>query len=70
MAKGTVVIDTERCKGCAVCTTACPNKVIALSAKVNAKGYNYLEMVNDNCTGCTNCAIVCPDGIITVYRAK
>jgi 2-oxoglutarate ferredoxin oxidoreductase subunit delta len=70
MAKGTVVINTERCKGCAVCTAACPNKVIALSPKVNGKGYNYLEMINDNCTGCTNCAIVCPDGIITVYRAK
>jgi 2-oxoglutarate ferredoxin oxidoreductase subunit delta len=70
MAKGTIVIDTEKCKGCAVCLSACPNKVIALAAKVNGKGYNYLEMVNDNCTGCTNCAIVCPDGVITVYRAK
>lgn len=70
MAKGTVVIDTEKCKGCAVCLSACPNTVIALSSKVNGKGYNYLEMVNDSCTGCTNCAIVCPDGVITVYRAK
>jgi len=70
MAKGTIVIDTEKCKGCAVCTTACPNGVIALSSKVNSKGYNYLSMVNDKCTGCTNCAVICPDGIITVYRVK
>lgn len=70
MAKGTIVVDIEKCKGCAVCVDACPNKVIALSKKVNGKGYNYLEMVNDNCIGCANCAIVCPDGVITVYRAK
>jgi 2-oxoglutarate ferredoxin oxidoreductase subunit delta len=70
MAKGTIVIDTEKCKGCSVCVGTCPNKVIALSPKVNSKGYNYLEMVNENCIGCANCAIVCPDGVITVYRAK
>ena len=70
MAKGTIVIDTELCKGCGVCVPACPNKTIARSKKVNKKGYNYLEMVNDACIGCANCAIVCPDGVITVYRAK
>ena len=70
MAKGTIVVDMELCKGCAVCTQACPSKTIALSKKVNKKGYHYLEMVNDACIGCANCAIVCPDGVITVYRAK
>ena len=70
MAKGTIVVDVELCKGCAVCVPACPSKTIALSKKVNGKGYNYLEMVNDTCIGCANCAIVCPDGVITVYRAK
>ena len=70
MAKGTLVIDAEMCKGCAVCVAACPNQTIALSKKVNGKGYNYLEMVNDACIGCANCAVVCPDGVITVYRAK
>jgi 2-oxoglutarate ferredoxin oxidoreductase subunit delta len=70
MAKGTIVIDTEKCKGCAVCTTGCPCNVIILSKKVNSKGYNYLEMQNDACIGCANCAILCPDGVITVYREK
>ena len=68
--KGSIVIDTEKCKGCEVCIPTCPEEVIALSKKVNRKGYRYLETVNDNCTGCTNCAIVCPDGVITVYRKK
>ncbi|MBQ7550563.1 MAG: ferredoxin family protein [Bacteroidales bacterium] len=69
--QGTLVIDTEKCKGCGVCIVGCPKKVIALSKKVNHKGYNYLEMVNEaECIGCANCAVVCPDGVITVYRAK
>jgi 2-oxoglutarate ferredoxin oxidoreductase subunit delta len=68
--KGSIVIDTEKCKGCNVCIPTCPEAVIALSKNVNMKGYHYLETVNENCTGCTNCAIVCPDGVITVYRKK
>ena len=69
--KGTLVIDSEKCKGCGVCIEGCPQNVIALSKNVNVKGYNYLEMINeDACVGCANCAILCPDGIIEVYRVK
>ena len=69
--KGTLVIDNEKCKGCGVCIEGCPQNVIARSKNVNVKGYNYLEMTNeDACTGCTNCAILCPDGVIEVYRVK
>ena len=69
--KGSLVIDTEKCKGCGVCVIACPAQVINLAKKVNGKGYNYLEMINeDACTSCTNCAVVCPDGVIEVYRVK
>ena len=69
--KGAIVVDTERCKGCGVCTVNCLQKVIELGASVNSKGYYYAQMVQpDDCTGCTNCAIVCPDGVITVYRVK
>ncbi|MDR1346206.1 MAG: 4Fe-4S binding protein [Bacteroidales bacterium] len=69
--KGTIVIDMEKCKGCDVCVTGCPNSCIALSKKVNKKGYNYLEMLNeDSCIGCANCAVICPDGVLEVYRVK
>ena len=69
--KGTIVVDTERCKGCAVCVESCPQQVIDLHREVNSKGYNYLYMKNpDACTGCANCAIVCPDSCITVYRQR
>lgn len=69
--RGTIVVDTECCKGCRVCVVTCPTKTIELGHEVNSKGYNYMQMVNpDTCTGCTNCATVCPDSCITVYRVK
>ena len=69
--KGTVIVNEERCKGCGVCTTACPFDVLSLSVEVNTKGYNYAVKVHpDSCIGCTNCAVVCPDSCITVYRQK
>lgn len=69
--KGVVVVNTERCKGCNLCVVACPLHVLSLTAKVNQKGYNYVQqVVEDTCNGCSSCAIVCPDGCLTVYRAK
>lgn len=70
--KGAIVVNTDRCKGCALCVDACPEKVIALAAKkVNVHGYPFVETIApDNCIGCSSCAIVCPDGCITVYRKK
>ena len=70
--KGTVVVDTERCKGCDLCVVACPADVLALNVKeVNNKGYNYVFMKNpDNCIGCANCGYVCPDGCLTIYKVK
>lgn len=69
--RGAIVVDTEKCKGCEVCTVACPTQVIGMSKEVNGKGYHFAYMENpEACTGCTNCSIVCPDGVITVYRIK
>ncbi len=69
--KGCVVVDVERCKGCAVCVVSCPFDVLALSKEVNAKGYPFSSKANpDACTGCANCAMVCPDSCITVYRQR
>ncbi len=68
--KGDVVIEIEKCKGCEVCLSACPNEVLALSKEVNSKGYHYTMKVNSDCIGCANCAVVCPDAVITVYREK
>ena len=67
-AKGDIIIDIEKCKGCELCFEACPEGALELSKKVNSKGYLYAVKVEDTCTGCVSCALVCPDGSITVYR--
>lgn len=68
--RGQIVVDIEKCKGCEVCIPVCPEDVIAMSEKVNGKGYRFMQPITENCTGCANCAIVCPDGVIEVYRVK
>jgi len=66
-ARGTVVIDTERCKGCELCIPACPPRVLSMSEHSNVKGFHYPELAA-GCTGCTNCLMVCPDFVFEVYR--
>jgi len=69
--KGSVIVNTERCKGCDLCVVACPSDVLELANEVNNKGYNFARIKNpDECTGCANCGYVCPDGCITVYQIK
>jgi 2-oxoglutarate ferredoxin oxidoreductase subunit delta len=70
MARGSVYIDENRCKGCGLCVDACPQHVLNLSTdRFNAKGYRPVELIEpEGCTGCTICAIICPDVVFTVYR--
>ncbi|MFI3265339.1 MAG: 4Fe-4S binding protein [Rikenellaceae bacterium] len=69
--KGTIIVDTQRCKGCGVCASVCPLEVLKMSVEVNSKGYNFAVMAKpDSCTGCASCGVICPDSCITVYRQK
>ncbi len=69
--RGTIVVNTERCKGCNLCVVACPVHIITLQKEVNRKGYNYAQLINEEaCIGCASCATVCPDGCIEVYKIK
>ena len=63
-----VVIDNDRCKGCELCTFACPQDIIKMSRNINTKGYFYAEVIDQpRCIGCRLCAITCPDVAIEVY---
>lgn len=66
--RGDIIVDIENCKGCELCSAACPQDALELSKKINKRGYRYIVKIEDNCTGCTNCALVCPEGVIKVYR--
>ncbi|HHY93278.1 MAG TPA: 4Fe-4S dicluster domain-containing protein [Firmicutes bacterium] len=69
MAKGKVVFKEDRCKGCELCTTVCPSKILALSEKINKLGYHPAHVTDpDKCIGCALCARMCPDCVIEVYR--
>jgi 2-oxoglutarate ferredoxin oxidoreductase subunit delta len=64
-----IVIDESRCKGCGLCTIACPSVLIRLSEKTNLQGYTPAVTIDlDKCTGCTLCAEICPDVAITVFK--
>lgn len=75
-AKGKIVIDRERCKGCGLCIETCPNLKIKMDKALNKKGYTparFRESVQQGekgCTGCAQCATVCPEVAIEVYRAQ
>ncbi len=73
MARGTGVVDVDRCKGCELCTTACVQKILHMSTdRFNARGYRPVELVDPEgkCTGCALCALICPDVVLTIYRSE
>ena len=73
MARGTVAVDAERCKGCGLCVDACQPRLLALdSSTLNRMGYHPVQLLDSNgrCTGCGLCAVMCPDVALTVYRYK
>lgn len=67
---GKMVVNEERCKGCYLCITACPRKIITVAEdRMNAKGFNPVEVKEmDKCIGCAMCATMCPDCVIEVFK--
>jgi len=62
-----VTIDKERCKGCELCTRACPQSVLGMSRDINTKGYFPAAVEHaPRCIGCRMCAIMCPDVAIKI----
>ncbi len=61
------IIDKERCKGCGLCITVCPKKVLEISDQVNIKGYfPAYQAQAENCICCSVCCMMCPDVAITI----
>ena len=68
MAKTT--IDEKICKGCGLCVSVCPKKILRLAPdRMNDKGYNPAEVTDQAaCIACAMCGIICPDSAITVEK--
>jgi 2-oxoglutarate ferredoxin oxidoreductase subunit delta len=66
-----IVIDEGRCKGCGLCTIACPRKLVTLSATPNSFGYKVAVFSDaQKCIGCSLCAEMCPDVAIMVFKEQ
>lgn len=64
-----VIVDRERCKGCELCISVCPQKIMVMSKTFNKKSYHPAEQINpEKCTGCAFCAMTCPDVAIEVFK--
>lgn len=63
----TVIIDTERCKGCGLCVHFCPKNVLEISDELNKKGYYPARKARpDECLFCGACCLMCPDVAISI----
>ena len=65
-----VTVSEDVCKGCGLCTTVCPKKIIVLRTdKLNKKGYHPAHVFEiEKCSSCAMCAIMCPDVAIVVEK--
>ena len=65
-----VTFDSDRCKGCELCTTVCPKHIVVMDTAVtNRKGYHPATVKEmELCIGCASCAKMCPDSVITVEK--
>ncbi len=65
-----VVINSEFCKGCELCTSACSKKLLKIGKEFNKSGYYTVVFISkeEECTGCALCAEMCPDLAIEVWK--
>lgn len=65
-----VTFDINLCKGCGLCVSACPKKIIALSKDVLNNGGHHPAEITDSkqCIACAMCAMMCPDVVIKVEK--
>lgn len=62
-------IDIKSCKGCGLCVSACPQKILQMSEGTNSSGHLYVVMIEiEKCTGCGLFYLMCPDIAIEIEK--
>ena len=51
-------INSDKCTGCGLCVTVCPDDVFALAA-------GKVTITGEKCIECGHCVAVCPEQAIT-----
>lgn len=66
-----IEIDRSRCKGCGLCTSACPRKLLDLDVPEDESLQAFAVLhCQEKCVGCAQCAEMCPDLAIGVYSKQ
>jgi len=72
---GVAVVDRDKCRGCGLCATACPKKLIEMipasqtvvvSCSSRDRGPAVKKVCSKGCLGCGICAKQCESGAVTV----
>ncbi|MDR3592661.1 MAG: 4Fe-4S binding protein [Negativicutes bacterium] len=58
-----ITLNKRNCKGCNICVTFCPEKILSLD------GLGKIQVMDEGaCIGCGQCELRCPDFAIRVYK--
>ena len=62
-------VSQDKCKGCGLCISACPRKLLTRSNEINSLGVRYPVLTDETaCISCASCALTCPDMCISIYK--
>ncbi|NLF95664.1 MAG: 4Fe-4S binding protein [Candidatus Riflebacteria bacterium] len=65
------VINENLCKGCGICISRCPLKILAFADHLSAKGVHPAAITDEaKCTSCAICARSCPDVAIEIFKEE
>jgi 2-oxoglutarate ferredoxin oxidoreductase subunit delta len=66
-----VWVNTQRCKACDVCVSACPAGVLSMQQEPSSTlGAMITVIAPEACIGCSECELSCPDFAIFVADRK
>jgi 2-oxoglutarate ferredoxin oxidoreductase subunit delta len=64
-----ILVSEELCKGCGICISLCPLKVLSKSVELSPHGVYVPIPTNINkCTSCRICEYYCPDLAIHIIK--